>query len=68
MKAVVLYEKGGPESLRIEEVDTPQAGPGEVRVKLEASALNRRDYWLTVGKYPGIAYPVIAGSDGAGCG
>ena len=31
MKAVVLHEKGGPESLRIEEFDTPQAGPGEVR-------------------------------------
>ena len=35
MKAVVLHDKGGPESLRIEEVDTPQAGPGEVRGILE---------------------------------
>ena len=66
MKAVVLHEKGGPESLTIEEIDTPHAGPGEVRVRLETSALNRRDYWLTVGKYPGVSYPVIAGSDGAG--
>ena len=66
MKAVVLHEKGGPESLRIEEFDTPQAGPGEVRVKLKASALNRRDYWITIGRYPGMTYPIIAGSDGAG--
>ncbi len=66
MKAVVLREKGGPESLRIEEVDTPQAGPGAVRVKLEASALNRRDYWITIGRYPGTRFPVTAGSDGAG--
>ena len=66
MKAVVLHEKGGPESLRIEEIDTPQAGPGEVRVKLKASALNRRDYWITIGRYPGMTYPITAGSDGAG--
>ncbi len=66
MKAVVLHEKGGPENLRIEEVDTPQPGQAEVRVKLKASALNRRDYWITVGRYPGMEFPIIAGSDGAG--
>ncbi len=66
MKAVVLREKGGPEKLKIEEVPTPEPGPDEVRVKLKASALNRRDYWITMGLYPGMAFPVIAGSDGAG--
>ena len=66
MKAVVLREKGGPEKLKIEEVPTPEPGPNEVRVKLKASALNRRDYWITIGMYPGMAYPLIAGSDGAG--
>ncbi|MFT5351426.1 MAG: zinc-binding alcohol dehydrogenase/oxidoreductase [Planctomycetota bacterium] len=66
MKAVVLNEKGGPENLQIEEVDTPNPGPGELRVKLKASALNRRDYWITIGKYPGINFPCTAGSDGAG--
>lgn len=66
MKAIVLREKGGPEKLKIEEVPTPEPGANEVRVKLKTSALNRRDYWITVGLYPGMAYPVIAGSDGAG--
>jgi len=66
MKAVVLNETGGPEKLQIEEVDTPQPGPGEVRVKLKACALNRRDYWITIGKYPFLKLPCIAGSDGAG--
>lgn len=66
MKAVVLREKGGPEKLKIEEVPTPEPGPNEVRVKLKTSALNRRDYWITMGLYPGMAFPVIAGSDGAG--
>jgi zinc-binding alcohol dehydrogenase/oxidoreductase len=66
MKAVVLNEVGGPENLKIEEVDTPEPLPGELRVKLKASALNRRDYWITIGKYPGVSCPCIIGSDGAG--
>lgn len=66
MKAVVLHETGGPGKLRIEDVPTPVPGPGEVRVALQASALNRRDFWITVGAYPRIRFPAIAGSDGAG--
>ena len=66
MKAVVLNETGGPENLVIEEVATPEPAVGEVRVKLKTSALNRRDYWITIGKYPGVSCPSIGGSDGAG--
>jgi NADPH:quinone reductase-like Zn-dependent oxidoreductase len=66
MKAVVLTEPKGPEHLQILEVDTPQPKPGEVRICLQTSALNRRDYWITLGKYPGMELPCIAGSDGAG--
>lgn len=39
---------------------------GEVVVRLKAAALNRRDYWVTQGMYPGIEPPVVLGSDGAG--
>ncbi len=66
MKAIVLEELGGPDNLKIKEVDTPAPGPGEVRVRLQNSALNRRDYWITIGRYPRTALPCIAGSDGAG--
>ena len=66
MKAVVLHETGGPDKLRIEDVPTPSPAPGQVRVALKASALNRRDYWITVGAYPRIQFPSISGSDGAG--
>ena len=66
MKAIVLEEIGGPDNLKIKEVDTPEPGPGEVRVKLQNSALNRRDYWITIGRYPRTNLPCIAGSDGAG--
>jgi len=66
MKAVVLHEIGGPDKLRVEDVATPSPGPGELRVALKASALNRRDFWMTVGAYPRLKFPAISGSDGAG--
>ena len=47
--------------LKYEDVPTPLPGPGEVRVALQASALNRRDFWITVGAYPRIKFPAISG-------
>lgn len=64
MKAIVLEAAGKP--LILKEVDKPALRPGEVLVKIKAAALNRRDYWITVGQYAGIKYPSILGSDGAG--
>jgi NADPH:quinone reductase-like Zn-dependent oxidoreductase len=66
MKALVLNEIGGPEMLSIQDVAEPQPAAGEVRVRLRRAALNRRDVWITVGKYPRIKLPSIGGSDGAG--
>jgi zinc-binding alcohol dehydrogenase/oxidoreductase len=64
MKAIVLEAADKP--LAWKEVDKPALGPGEVLIKIKAAALNRRDYWITIGKYAGIKYPTILGSDGAG--
>lgn len=64
MKAIVLEAENKP--LAYKEVDSPALQPGEALVKIKAAALNRRDYWITVGKYAGIKYPTILGSDGAG--
>lgn len=66
MKALVLRELGGPEKLAIEEMPMPEPGAGQVRVRIKTAALNRRDVWITVGAYPRINFPAIAGSDGAG--
>jgi len=66
MKAVILSKLGGPEQLRLNDVPTPEPQPGQVRVKLRASSLNRRDVWITFGQYPGIRLPCFMGSDGAG--
>jgi NADPH:quinone reductase-like Zn-dependent oxidoreductase len=66
MRALVLREIGGPSKLAIEDWPLPVPGPGQVRVRLQTAALNRRDVWITVGAYPRLTLPAIAGSDGAG--
>src|SRR3712207_1806068 len=69
MKAVVLHELEGPESLRYEDVKDPEPGSGEIVVRLRNAALNRRDVFVTQGMYPGAkpdALPIILGSDGSG--
>ena len=43
MKAVVFHEFGGLDVLRLEEVDDPKAGAGEVVLDVAASALNHLD-------------------------
>jgi NADPH:quinone reductase-like Zn-dependent oxidoreductase len=64
MHALVLAEINKPMSF-VERPDLT-AGPGEVLVAVKAAALNRRDFWITQGMYPGVKMPVVLGSDGAG--
>lgn len=52
MRAVVLADAGGPETLRFEETPTPEPGAHEIRVRVRASALNRADVLQRRGKYP----------------
>ncbi len=63
MKALQLIEAG---RLALREVPEPQTREGEALVSLRAAALNRRDLWILLGKYPGIRPGVTLGSDGAG--
>jgi NADPH:quinone reductase len=68
MKAV-WFERTGPAAdvLTFGEMPTPVAGPGEVRVRLEASGVNPADIYRRAGSYRGIEFPrVIPNSDGAG--
>ncbi|MEN8374240.1 MAG: alcohol dehydrogenase catalytic domain-containing protein [Gemmatimonadota bacterium] len=66
MRAALFYEHGGPEMLRIEEVEVPQPGPGEVRLRVRAVALNHLDLWVRRGLPIDIEMPHIGGSDIAG--
>jgi zinc-binding alcohol dehydrogenase/oxidoreductase len=57
----------GPDKALVMTEITPTLPPiGDVFVRLHAAAINKKDFWVTKGKYPGIVYPVILGSDGAG--
>src|SRR6516164_4509148 len=53
MKAA-LYTHAGPaaEVLRVEEIDQPQPGPGEVLVRVRASGVNPTDYKARSGAVP----------------
>jgi zinc-binding alcohol dehydrogenase/oxidoreductase len=65
VRAIRIHEDGGPEVLRLDEVDDPVAGPGEVLVRLRAASLNRLDCWVRQG-LPSVPKPRILGADGAG--
>ena len=68
MKAV-WYERTGaaPDVLTYGEMPTPLAGPGEVRVRLEASGVNPADVGRRAGSYRAMEFPrVIPNSDGTG--
>jgi NADPH2:quinone reductase len=65
----VWYERQGPaaEVLRLGELPTPQAGPRQVRVRLQASGVNPADCHRRAGTNFPQEYPrIIPNSDGAG--
>jgi NADPH:quinone reductase-like Zn-dependent oxidoreductase len=75
VKALLSHERGGPETLRFEEVPAPEAGPGELLVRVRACSMNFPDVLIIEDKYqlrpqrpfaPGgeIAGEVIAAGDG----
>lgn len=69
MRAVWYDRQGAADEVMVRgELPTPEAGPGEVRVKLEASGVNPSDtYRRRVGPGQPMEYPrVVPNSDGAG--
>jgi NADPH2:quinone reductase len=65
VRAVRIHQDGGPEVLVLEEAPDPEPEPGEVLVRLRASALNHLDVWIRKG-LPSVPKPRILGADGAG--
>src|SRR5439155_6220401 len=67
MRAVVTENYGSPPV--VAELETPTAGPGEVRVKVRASSPNGFDIALAHGYLKGLMehrFPVVLGRDFAG--
>lgn len=70
MKAIGINEFGGPESLRVLDLPTPQAGPGEVRIRVHAATVNPTDIILRTGGYAArmadLRPPFVPGMDASG--
>jgi NADPH:quinone reductase-like Zn-dependent oxidoreductase len=65
MRAVVLHETGGPEVLRLEDIDTPEPGDDEVLIRVHAASVNPIDWKYRRGLMP-KALPAVLGNDVSG--
>ncbi|WP_328414560.1 NADP-dependent oxidoreductase [Micromonospora sp. NBC_00389] len=68
-KAIGFFEPGGPEVLQLIDVEGPQAGPGQVRIRVKAAGVQPYDVavvegWIPAGVNPG--FPRIPGNEFAG--
>ncbi|MFN3477028.1 MAG: alcohol dehydrogenase catalytic domain-containing protein, partial [Candidatus Methylomirabilales bacterium] len=64
MLAAVLY---GPRDVRMEEVDVPRIGPGEILAKVEAASVDFTDWKVFLrGQHPMMAIPGLFGHEWAG--
>ncbi|MGW2512142.1 NADP-dependent oxidoreductase [Streptomyces scopuliridis] len=69
MKAVQITSYGAPDALRVNEVDRPAPGAGEVLVSVEASSVNGHDVIIRAGEMKlmsGRRFPIGTGLDFAG--
>ena len=65
-KAIRLYEQGGPEVLKYEDIKLTAPGPGEAQVHHKAIGLNFIDVYHRSGLYPLPQFPWTIGMEGAG--
>jgi NADPH:quinone reductase len=70
MRAVGITEFGGPEALHIVELPDPEAGPGEMRIRVHAAGVNPTDTVLRSGaraaQLKDVPPPYVPGMDAAG--
>ena len=67
MKAVRLHKTGGPEVLQVDEVPTPEPGPGQVLVKAHSIGTGIPDQLVRTGRYPWMpTLPTIPGIEMSG--
>ena len=67
MRAAVCREYGPPEAVAVEDLPSPALGPGQVRVRVSAAAVNFPDVLLVANRYQLSApVPFVPGSEFAG--
>jgi len=65
MRAIQIAQTGGPEVLVLHELPTPEPGPGQALVRIEACGVNFIDVYQREGRYP-VQLPLIPGQEAAG--
>lgn len=63
--SLMVTAHGGPDVLSVRDLPIPQAGPGEVVVRVEAAGINFIDVYQRQGVYPSEP-PFVVGREGAG--
>lgn len=66
MKAVIIYEAGGPDVLKIEQRPVPKPQSGQVLIRVEAFGLNRSELFTRQGHSPGVKFPRVLGIEAVG--
>lgn len=69
MRAVRFHEFGDPSVLKVEDAPDPHAGPGEIRIRVQASSVNPVDWKIRAGYLAQVmptTFPAIIGSDATG--
>jgi NADPH2:quinone reductase len=65
MKAIRVHETGGPEVLRLDEIDAPSPGRGELLIDVEATGINFIETYQRKGLYQ-VPRPLTLGGEAAG--
>ncbi|MBB5575693.1 MULTISPECIES: NADP-dependent oxidoreductase [Rhizobium] len=69
MKAVRIHAFGGPEVLRLEEIERPEPKIDEILIRVEAASVNPVDWKMREGSYPAVQeddLPYVLGRDVCG--
>ena len=70
MRAIRIHETGGPDVMRLDDVDTPAPGPGQVQIRVGAAGVNFTDVMARQGVYISRertpVLPLVLGTEVAG--
>jgi NADPH2:quinone reductase len=65
-QAIRIAAYGGPDAMKLETVEVPAPGQGQVKIKQHAIGVNFLDVYHRTGLYPQPTMPFTPGSEGAG--
>ena len=65
IRAIRVHEFGGPEQMRLEQIELPEPAAGEARIRHTAIGLNFIDIYERTGLYP-LKLPMVLGREAAG--